>query len=99
MHGYNYKDNEHALAILDAINGKSTKGSDRGFGLGTSANLIYKGFKGEMLVVSGLGAVSINHMGTQPYTLREGMRYYGTLIAVRVPLIHERVDLYAYIEQ
>lgn len=98
-HGYNYNDNEHAQAIRDAINGKSTKGPDRGFGLGTSANIIYKGFKGEILVVSCLGAVGISQKGMQPYILRESMRYNGTLIAVRVPLITEKVDLYAYIEQ
>ena len=98
IHGYSYKEEEHPQAIMDALNGKSTKGPDyRGFGLRTSANIIYKGFKGELLVVSNLGAVNISQKRMQPYILQENMRYEGTLIAVRVPLIYEKVNLYDYI--
>jgi len=85
-------------AIIKALEGLSTKSSERGFGLRTSIKLFREGLKGTILIVSGRGAVYIDGSKILPYRLAMAERMKGTLIAMRVPYPCPLVDIYKYIE-
>ncbi|MDO8648022.1 MAG: ATP-binding protein [Candidatus Diapherotrites archaeon] len=90
---------EDAESIIQAINGLSTKGKERGFGLGSNLKLFTKGLSGELLIVSGNGAAYFK--GNEPtklYKLRDNYRLQGTLISVRIPYPAKEVDIYDFIK-
>ena len=93
--GLNFKPHE---AIAEAINGVSTVHKDRGFGLRTCTSICIKGLEGQLLVVSGLGAVYLSKDENRFYSLSDQYSLNGTLITLRVPLPAPSIDIYRYIE-
>lgn len=97
--GTKYPANAAHTAILDALQGKSAKGGDeRGFGLRSSVR-IANALGGEVLIVSGRGAVVAGKQGgrsvyllTPPYTLD------GTLVSIRLPESTKKINLYKLVE-
>lgn len=83
-------------AISKALNGASTKGEERGYGLCTTAEIYTKGVDGEMLIVSGKGAVECNNQQHQLYKLGKSYELEGTLVSVRMPYPAQEVDIYEY---
>lgn len=66
-HGKAYPKDGHAKAIYDAISGKSTEADvGRGFGLSTNVDM-FRDIGGEVLIVSGNGAVYVNKLGLASY--------------------------------
>jgi len=90
---------EDSEAILQAINGLSTKGSERGFGLGSNLKVFTQGLPGEMLIVSGKGAAFFKaNEPTKLYILQDKYKLKGTLISVRIPYPVKEVDIYDFIQ-
>jgi len=92
--GMVFEDDE---ALIRAINGLSTRGKERGFGLGTNVRLVTEGFKGQILVVSRNAAILIGKGVQNLYKLSEPHILQGTLISVRIPISEKEVQLYDYI--
>ena len=90
-------DMEDRSAILEALQGISTKDEERGFGLRTSVSLFTKGLKGEFMIVSGSEAVYINKDVQKLYKLDKSLYCQGTLIGVRLPYPSTEVNMYDYI--
>lgn len=86
-------------AILDALDGTSSKGSDeRGFGLRSSVRLANE-LGGEVLIVSGRGAVVIGPTRLRsPFVLEPDHALSGTLVGLRLPEGDKRVNLYEFVE-
>ncbi|MBS3058098.1 MAG: ATP-binding protein [Candidatus Diapherotrites archaeon] len=94
-HGMVFEDSD---AILEAINGLSTKGKERGFGLGSNLKVFTQGLPGEMLIVSGKGAAFFKaNEPTKLYILQDKYKLEGTLISVRIPYPVKEVDIYEFI--
>ena len=85
-------------AIAEAINGLSAKDDSRGFGLRTSVRLCLEGLHGEILVVSGAGAVHFEGTTKTLYNLTGSHVLKGTLVSLRVPLVTSKIDIYDYVE-
>lgn len=85
-------------AIIEALNGLSTKSEERGWGLQTSTAIFREGLNGQILIVSGAGAVYLDRSKTMQYRLSKNQRMKGTLISVRVPYPSPNVDIYKYIQ-
>lgn len=72
--------------LKEALNGKSSKKSDqRGRGLGTSFNMITKGFKGSILLVSRYAAIENTQKTKNIYKLSDSNIFQGTIISIRIP--------------
>lgn len=96
--GVAYPPEEHHQAILDAIGGMSSKGgSERGYGLPSSIKII-TALGGEVLIVSGAGAVVVTPRGVSPYVLRADHRFDGTLVSFRMADSDTRIDFYRLVE-
>ena len=93
--GFNY---EASLAIGQALNGKSTKDDDRGYGLRTTLKLFTKGLNSEFLIVSGNGAVYCDSDGDCLYKLADLAKLDGTLISARIPTNTSVINIYDYVE-
>ena len=93
--GMNFKPYE---AIAEAINGISTVNTDRGFGLRTSIRIFLDGLKGQILVVSGAGAVYFEGSNRNLYSCTANTSLKGTLIGIRVPYPSNPIDIYDYVE-
>jgi len=89
---------EASFAIREALNGVSTKDTNRGFGLRTSLNLFTKGLKAAFFIASGNGAVHCDGKGDNLYRLTDAAALHGTLISVRIPKDTSEVDIYDYVE-
>ena len=86
-------------AIVEAINGYSTVHEPkRGFGLSTSIRIFTEGLSGEVLVVSGAGAVHLAKDQVQLYALETTEVLEGTLISIRIPYPSPSINIYPYIE-
>jgi len=85
-------------AIAEAINGASTIHEDRGFGLRTCTAICIKGLEGQLLAVSGSGAVYSSKDENNFYSLSNQYSLNGTLITLRIPLTAPSIDIYDYIE-
>lgn len=97
-HGMRYNEDEHYKAIHDALKGLSTKEEGgRGYGLRTSVKIFLEG-QGQVLIVSGSGAVYIDSQNKYGYILSEPFKLKGTLISLRVPEYSNISDIYGYIE-
>jgi hypothetical protein len=89
-------------AIEDAINGKSSKPElERGYGLGTNVRMCtdQKGLRGNVLVVSGHGAVGYSFEKSGQYLYNLGESSYvldGTLISIRIPYLAEEVNVHDF---
>jgi hypothetical protein len=86
-------------AILDALNGKSAKaGGERGYGLRTSVR-IANALDGEVLIVSGRGAVVARKPGrVSAYSLPPQYALEGTLVSIRLPYSDKRINFYKFLE-
>jgi len=80
-------------AILQAMNGKSTKSKNRGWGLYSNIKIYTQNLKGELLIVSGSGAVYKNKNSTNLYILKNTNYLKGTLIVFRIPYPSKSLDL------
>jgi len=94
-HGIGCKDD--CLAISEAINGVSTKGNERGFGLNTTMKIFTYGISGKMFVISGNGGIHFTKSQQQLYKLGEAYELKGTLVSVRIPYPSSEVNIYEYI--
>jgi len=99
-HGkYRIVDDKEALNA--AINGMSTKdyAIKRGYGISKSISLLVDGLGGKYFIFSGLAAYVNTIDFKQIISFREDQKFYGTMVAMRIPLtIHEGFNLYKYIE-
>jgi len=86
-------------AIVDALNGKSTKNDvERGYGLRSLVSLYVKGIGGELLLVSRNGAVYKKKSEEKCYNIEGTYRLAGTLVSIRIRYPAPVVDIYSYIE-
>lgn len=97
--GSNYPPEKAHRAILDALRGKSAKGGgERGYGLRTSVR-IANALGGEVLIVSGRGAVVTGKNGRLfVYSLKPAFGLDGTLVSIRLPDGAKRINLYKLLE-
>lgn len=84
--------------IREALNGVSSKGSGRGFGLRTALNLFTRGIGAKFFIASGAGAVYIDRDHDTQFSLAPDVALDGTLITVRAPMDTHPVDIYRYVE-
>lgn len=81
----------HAQAIQKALQGISTKGKERGFGIPTVRDMIMNGMHGTFVILSG-NALLVNDQFTElPET------WNGSLLALRIPQHIKGFDFYKYI--
>ena len=85
-------------AIKKAINGRSSRSEERGFGLNTNLRLFTTGLNGKMLIVSRNGAYYSEKKTKRLYNLPEIYSLRGTLISVRIPYPCQGVDIYEFIK-
>jgi hypothetical protein len=79
--------------ICCAINGYSTKGPERGYGLGSTVKWCKNYFRGELLIISGAGAIFVDSDGKQKlYKLEPAHIFEGTYINIRLPFPNETED-------
>lgn len=97
--GASYGADKAHEAIIDALNGKSAKGrGERGFGLRSSVR-IANALGGEVLIVSGRGAIVARKDGSLTvYSLSSQYELNGTLVGIRIPDTHKRINLYKLVE-
>lgn len=84
----------HYQAVLNAMDGSSSKGgTERGYGLGTSLELMTQ-LEGSGLIVSGQGAIFLSGDQRQPFALSKEERMPGTLISIQLPDGDKKINLY-----
>ena len=97
--GYAFKSDSQA--IMNAINGLSTKNEfgyiERGTGLNNSTNIVTNGSNGSILIVSGTGLVHITKENIIAQKIPKNC-INGTLISMRMKL-DEKIDIYKYLNQ
>lgn len=88
-------------AISGAITGKSTKGKERGFGIGTSLRILTQGLSGEVFIVSGAGAVFIAKRRLPEFfeLNTDYVRHQGTIFSIRIPFCEQRLNISDYIDR
>lgn len=84
-------------ALIEAINGLSTKDKDRGFGLRSCIRIFTEGIKGQIFMASRNGAIALERGKTTAYKLHDSHKLTGTLITIRTPISPKVVDIYAYV--
>ncbi len=84
-------------AIIEAVNGLSTKNKERGFGLSSNMTIFTKGIGGEVFIASGLGAVYVGRNRQKVYKLQNNHILKGTLVSIRIPIPAPKVDIYDYL--
>jgi hypothetical protein len=96
--GRHYVPDQSYQAIVDALGGASAKTNERGYGLRTSVRIANE-LGGEVLIVSGRGAVVVNPDGTAlPYQLTEDQDLRGTLVSVRLREGDRKINFYKLVE-
>lgn len=88
---------DYETALAYAMAGKSTKSSDRGFGLHTSKNLICRGLDGEFMIISGQ-AVHAAKGKKETIPVVPGFNWQGTLIYYKFPRPKAPIDITLYLE-
>ena len=88
---------EDQQAIMEAVNGLSTKSKERGFGLSSNMTIFTKGMDGKVFIVSGRGAVYVGKSRQKVYKLQDQHRLEGTLISIRIPVPAPKVNIYDYL--
>jgi hypothetical protein len=84
-------------ALIEAINGLSSKDVERGFGLRSCLNIFTKGLKGIFLLVSRNGALSARNGDVRAYKFQNCHKLNGTLITIRIPVTSAKVNIYEYV--
>jgi anti-sigma regulatory factor (Ser/Thr protein kinase) len=97
--GIRYEPGSGYTPILDALSGKSAKSThERGYGLGSSVR-IANALGGEVMVVSGDGAVVATAEGkVLPFSLGAGRTMDGTLVSIRLTEADRKINIYELIE-
>lgn len=92
--GTGYASEKSHEAILDALNGRSAKGTDeRGYGLRSCVNVV-NALGGVVLIVSGRGAVVVGKQGRRSvYSLSPSNELQGTLVGIQLPNSTKRINL------
>lgn len=96
---YRIADDKEALNA--AAKGLSTKeyAIKRGFGISKSLSLLVDGLNGKYFIFSGLAAYVNTIEFKQIITMREYQKFYGTMVAMRIPCsIPKGFNLYNYLE-
>ncbi len=88
---------EDQQAIVEAVNGLSTKSKERGYGLSSNMTIFTQGMDGEILIVSGLGAIYAGKNRQKLYKLQEIHQLMGTLISIRIPFPAPKVNIYDFL--
>ncbi len=98
LHGWKYNEEDHYKAIFDAVSGLSSRDeSGRGFGLRTTTEMFVEDAGGQVLIVSGSGAVHINTKDSLGFRLSEPNKLKGTLVCLRAPSSASISDIYRYV--
>lgn len=86
-------------ALQQATTGTSSKISkERGFGLQHSINLVKNGLNGELLIISGKAGAFLSQTATESLDLDGETELKGTLVSVKIPIQHQKVDIYDVIK-
>jgi len=96
---YRVVDDKEALNA--AINGMSTKeyAIKRGYGISKSIALLVEGLGGKYFLFSGLAAFIHTSDFKQIISLKEDQKFYGTMVAMRIPItVPDGFNLYNSIE-
>lgn len=97
-HGLIYDEEEAHKAISDALKGLSSKGGrERGHGLSSSVRIFLDGLGGEVLIVSGSGAVYMSKQRSICYVLSNYHKLTGTLISIRIQDLARQINIYNYV--
>jgi len=89
------KDDSEAIKL--ALEGKSSKTEERGFGLRTTKNIITKSLlNGKFLIVSGSAGYYANKKKQQFFSLNP--YWHGTIVSIRINKVKGRIDIYRYLE-
>ena len=91
-------DYDASSAIRQALNGKSTKDDDRGFGLRTSLDLLTLGLNCKFFIASEKGAIYCEKDKHIQYRVLNADKLSGTLISARIPINTPIVDIYDFVE-
>lgn len=96
----NFKVKNDCDSIIKAINGFSTKDNDefvgRGTGLNSIINIVNKGAKGDVLIVSGDGLIEIKNSNVYAKFIPKGF-LKGTLVSLRLSS-NKPIDIYKYMD-
>lgn len=97
--GATYSKDSDYQAILDALDGRSAKGTgERGYGMRTSVGIV-NSLGGEVLIASSRGAVVVGKQGQRStYGLSARNELEGTLVGLRLPDSGKRINLYDHVE-
>ncbi|MBQ9878154.1 MAG: hypothetical protein IJM29_04525 [Bacteroidales bacterium] len=71
---------------------------NRGFGIYTSKKMLIEGLNGQYMMLSGECIYLKSSSEDRIYTLPDGLRWNGTIIALRIPYKKEKFDYINYIE-
>ncbi|MCL2142377.1 MAG: hypothetical protein FWH46_05865 [Methanimicrococcus sp.] len=101
-----FKSIEDCHLINYALNGVSSKTKEdyrRGFGMNSSARIIFDGYRGELFIASSDGSIHFKSGERDPiiYSHKTDEEYYrtkGTLIGLRIPYEGEKVFYHQYID-
>lgn len=98
-YGFLYKKKNQYQAIIDALNGLSTKDDpQRGYGLSSSTKIFLE-LGGEIFIVSGYGAIYLSKTKNINFNLQKHNMLDGTLVSIRVKDTDEKIDIYQFLEQ
>lgn len=100
LRNFGYEFSNDCEAILQAINGLSTKDDGRGYvergtGLNSTVNIVTKGGNGEFLIASNKGLLDINKRRIIAMEIPENY-INGTFISLRVSS-SKKIDIYDYL--
>ncbi len=71
---------------------------NRGYGIYTSKKMLIKGLSGQYMIMSGSAIYMKSKTIDQFFTLPEGLRWDGTIVALRIPYQASQFDYIKYIE-
>lgn len=89
-------------AIKAANRGLSSKNlpdaENRGFGIKTSKQMLIQGLGGQYLMISGSSLYIKSHLLDSFYAMPSGLRWKGTIVALRIPYHSDTFNYINYIE-
>ena len=88
-------------AMKAATCGISTKNlpdaENRGYGISTTRKMLVEGMGGQYMMVSGSTVYVNTRLGTGYFELPDGIRFKGTIVALRVPYWNEMFQYINYV--
>ena len=82
--------------MQEALQGNSTKGEERGFGLRTSKDLITKGMSGEFILISGSAFYFAN--SKKEIISSFPVNWQGVLVSYQIPTPKLKIDYLHFVE-